>query len=482
MDDRYLALLDRDQQTSIRLLQYILDKNRDVILLNNVFADLGISAYKLKRIIEMINHQMESLFDQDNCPTIILFDQGIQTSGVTSQTMKALLQRLASNSIRFKIFTRTYLYDDQDNFGDFLSRLGISRAVYYRQKTTIALTVSSLPGWDERSEAALRRSLFGVYYYFFNGATFPFSAGITAAAKQEVERIRQLEQVRLTITQRIQLQYLCAIQITRLRMKKWVEATDVEVQSTVPLLTEYVKQQFSLDDDMATLEINAINEFLVIIDALTITGATLSPELQENVTRVTQEQLNIISNAVSATLPAKMMADLTKSLRLINLKCQYPFYSLATFASPTEISFFQETYPRVHATVERLIMACQKQMVGQIDEAMLTQIYYSLMFTLLNVVPIAYFAVPINVTVDFSQGDIYSEYIKRNVLSLAPGEIQVDSVVTAKTDLYLSDIYFPESVVPQVTWENPPLPVDWEHLADVIIELKQRPVKDEADK
>ena len=74
---------------------------------------------------------------------------------------------------------------------------------------------------------------------------------------------------------------------------------------------------------------------------------------------------------------------------------------------------------------------------------------------------------------DFSQGNLYTNYV---IQSLAPSTTHTSLLIrlTADTDIYISDFHSKKVSQTQVIWQDPPTPVDWSNLADLILDAKRQ--------
>jgi hypothetical protein len=95
------------------------------------------------------------------------------------------------------------------------------------------------------------------------------------------------------------------------------------------------------------------------------------------------------------------------------------------------------------------------------------------MFALINAIPTAALVDKVYVCVDFSQGDLYTDYIVSTLQAFNNAHIVIEENISDHTNIYLSDFYSSFITQPQIIWQDPPTPTDWGQLADTIIACKK---------
>lgn len=102
------------------------------------------------------------------------------------------------------------------------------------------------------------------------------------------------------------------------------------------------------------------------------------------------------------------------------------------------------------------------------------RLFYDYLFLLVGICPVFYFESPIHVCIDFSQGSAYTAYIISQVKGFKNYNIVIESRITSRTDIYLSDCLLEKFNKEQIIWKNPPTPDDWEYFGNIIIREKNR--------
>lgn len=200
------------------------------------------------------------------------------------------------------------------------------------------------------------------------------------------------------------------------------------------------------------------------------------PQLQECLQDLVDSQTELLYSTFADASLEKAIGRIKRSLTQTNAKVFSPFYFSETFVDPTKMPFFNETYPAIDAVVKQLLGEVAKRRQLYIDQDVLTQLYYTYMLILLEHLPVKFLSRTVKITVDFSNGPIFTKYIVAQLQQFALLNIEIMMELTEETDIFLSDQSFAELDCEQMIWESPPLAADWEQLGDMIVRIKNQSV------
>lgn len=100
---------------------------------------------------------------------------------------------------------------------------------------------------------------------------------------------------------------------------------------------------------------------------------------------------------------------------------------------------------------------------------------------LIHTVPVDHLKVPVKIGIDFSYGELYNEFIKKNLAMYVNLNVAIiDPNLHHEADIVITnmnDVYDSESTN-VIVWLDPPRVVDWANLTKKILELQ---TGDEAD-
>lgn len=95
-------------------------------------------------------------------------------------------------------------------------------------------------------------------------------------------------------------------------------------------------------------------------------------------------------------------------------------------------------------------------------------------FSVLFVIPIEYMGSNVYVCVDFTQGEAYTHFIYKQIEGFRNQNIVVQTKISSKTDLFISDFASERLSAEQIIWKEPPNADDWEAFGAIVSQIKQR--------
>lgn len=190
-----------------------------------------------------------------------------------------------------------------------------------------------------------------------------------------------------------------------------------------------------------------------------------------------EKQLDFLHQIFEGLEVDGQLAEIRQELLETNLKVFSPFYFSETFVDPTKVPFFSETYPEIDEMVKQILAYVGEQRKLRLDKDTLTQLYYTYMLILLEHLPVQLVSSVVKITVDFSNGKVFTKYITSQLQQFAPLNIEISKRLEDDTDIFLSDQRFYDVDCEQMIWESPPLAEDWEQLGDLIVKIKQNDKK-----
>lgn len=158
-----------------------------------------------------------------------------------------------------------------------------------------------------------------------------------------------------------------------------------------------------------------------------------------------------------------------EQLLKVNAKIFSPFYFGTTFVDPVKKPFFMKTYPELSAVTQKMIEALSQGQHLNLDRDLLTQAYYAYILFLLTNFSQNDLIAPIEITVDFSNGPLYTKYITDLLKQFDKLNIKISSQLTKKTNIFLSDQPVKQGTYKQLIWRTPPVTSDLEALGSMIV-------------
>ena len=114
---------------------------------------------------------------------------------------------------------------------------------------------------------------------------------------------------------------------------------------------------------------------------------------------------------ITSTLDENTEESLRHDLINVNLQLTSFYIEPSTFVRENSIKFFGKTYPSFDILIHRFLQSIQTEHEITLDAPKWVNLYYGYMFALINNIPARLLKERVYVAVDFSQGDLYTEYV-----------------------------------------------------------------------
>ncbi|MEE6725260.1 hypothetical protein RAO22_03135 [Pediococcus acidilactici] len=476
MIEKFNRLLDDEQQLVLQMAELYIHDPEKKLSISYLQSELGVSRHQVLMAFDLLKDTVASL----NLQNIDLAYDGkgiIAMYGLTTSLLKQLLEEMALRAIRLNVFINSQLgiYGTQSQF---TKRFGISRATYYRNIMGIRqLFTEEIFNYRSMMEASLRQMLFSVIHHFFNGID-----GLPGKYRTELpvalEQICTDYGMDLKYTERKRLVNFAFVQAQRINqghvLKDLTDQTPVSAAETGPDFGP-LNQFWELQDEALQREKQYLTVYCRVNELLDFSmDQCCGPQLQAQLQDLVDSQTELLYSTFADASLEKAIKQIKLALTKTNVKVFAPFYFSETFVDPTKMPFFNETYPAIDMIVKQLLGEVAKRRELYIDQDVLTQLYYTYMLILLEHLPVKFLSRTVKITVDFSNGPIFTKYIVAQLQQFAPLNIEIMAELTKETDIFLSDQSFAELDCEQMIWESPPLAADWEQLGDMIVRIKNQ--------
>lgn len=473
---KYICFLDEEKYLTVQLFEFLAHKEHGYASINVLKEELGLSQYQLNKLAEnalTVGQQFDDVEIQYNK------SKGIIATGVTTQILKRIISLMAQESLRLQIFVHDYLNYGGKSTADFVKKVGISRATFFRSKAALSKALETqLPVSIKNDEIRLRFYIFDVLYYF-SYTDYIDSPKVKSAVTDLLRDAILIWKLSLSNTQRKQLLYFISIvHLRTLSGNTLTDSNENNIMDTaddprVRTFAEIIKKQYQLPQKQALRDSRYFMTFLTTNDLLEEKNFLQLKNLAE-IKYLTQKQCVVLEEELQINTTKPEYESFVTSLFKINAKTLSPSFFNNSFIDPKQIFFFQESYPQADQIALSFVELCAAKSGILLDQEELTQLYYSYLFNILNEIPINIFRDKVKIAIDFSQGAVYTKYIYNQVKQFDNLNIVITNSLSNDCDIYLSNIYDPLIKKRQVIWENPPLAEDWAFLGDVIVDVKQK--------
>lgn len=138
------------------------------------------------------------------------------------------------------------------------------------------------------------------------------------------------------------------------------------------------------------------------------------------------------------------------------------------FKNARNFQFLKEEYPLFDQKVNETITRIDRLVL--LNEEEKADLYICYMMELIKNFPLEEIEEAIYITLDFSCGKAYEEFISAHLRYSLSGKIVIEKVISSKTDVYISDFHLGNLQCTHILWQRMPHNYNWQEL---ITQIKQ---------
>ncbi|TLQ03467.1 hypothetical protein FEZ51_09220 [Pediococcus stilesii] len=473
-------LMDKGDRLAYEVVVLINRASGSPISTDQIMQELNISAYKLNAARSAISNDLSTITDGQahiEEPEHNLW----QAHGLSNLSIEQIKLIYIQRSALFTAFEYSMFYDNLMTPNQYLQETFVSRAAFYRNLKSIKPIInqhfSKKRSDSSDDEFQNRLTLFQLYYNIYNGLDVPF-ANLNELVEQIIVACTPYLAHPLRLSQRFKLSTFLRVWIMRHRNQHYnqtmtvsISSSNTEYQDLFNQLTKVLGKKFQLDK----FEMSYLYGFLLAKQYIKNTSIH---ELSTNFPLATAISTDLIEwlkayqimDEFNTTVEKKLTQDLID----VNLQLTSFYIEPTTFVRENSINFFGKTYPSFDIIIQRFIGQLEARHHFQINDVNRINMYYGYMFALINNIPANVLKERVYIAVDFSQGDLYTQYVINSLDAFHHANIIIETEITSKTDIYISDVYSREINLKQLTWEDPPTPADWANLGAMIEQIRSK--------
>ncbi|WP_057801420.1 hypothetical protein [Pediococcus stilesii] len=464
MLEKFNMFLDDDQQLVLKMSEKIFESSEKRWTISRLQGELNVSRHQTLMAFDLLQSLIDSLGIEE--VDVRYLKQGtLIIDGLSTTVIKQVLKKMAQKSIRLNVFINNYLgiYGVQTQF---LKKFGVSRATYYRNIQSINQIIKrDFKVLEQSDEVKIRQIIFSIIHYFFDGAEL-----LPEQLKKQIPRlIDQLPAVKtqkLRLTEREKLLNFVFVQTCRINQGNVVTRSFITNQSLAPLKS--MSEIWHVDCRTIYREFEYLHAYLIVNEILAgPIEKGWNVNLLDEVNAISDMQIKILGEIFQQKRSTLRSAG--EQLLKVNAKIFSPFYFGTTFVDPVKKPFFMKTYPELSAVTQKMIEALSQGQHLNLDRDLLTQAYYAYILFLLTNFSQNDLIAPIEITVDFSNGPLYTKYITDLLKQFDKLNIKISSQLTKKTNIFLSDQPVKQGTYKQLIWRTPPVTSDLEALGSMIV-------------
>ncbi|EOL45252.1 hypothetical protein RV11_GL000768 [Enterococcus phoeniculicola] len=459
--------LDQNQYP-VLILQWLELKKSTYCTVGMLCEFVGISKFKAEQYLEELRVSLSEVAPETR---ITVESTGeIYVTHLSNLVIKKVRVRYLVDSDVFQLLK--YTLDLESSLDKFSQErfLGKSQTYDKRKKLITALKQFKLhykKGKIIGNELTIRSFVYALYLNFFYGLYDPFSDSLAKKIHYVMNRMISHLDLNLTLTQKNKLYFYLGILFTRTAHNHFCpeESSLANTFSTISRL-EVFDQQFVSSKE------NIKNEWQYVLAFLRVEGL-LENELSTKAMEQTTLCQEFISQVVKGNPSEKSKFSEELGYEIERLKLKYTIFPVDTegeaYQQPT--SFLEESYPILVEPIREFTKQIQ-QNNDLFSESQ--RVYNDLFFSVLFVIPIEYMGSNVYVCVDFTQGEAYTHFIYKQIEGFRNQNIVVQTKISSKTDLFISDFASERLSAEQIIWKEPPNADDWEAFGAIVSQIKQR--------
>lgn len=478
----YTLFFEKNDQLAFTFLQQFTANREQIVPQATLLNVLPLSEYKLTQLLHTLNQDLAAVQSTADCNISFIDKTLLCGHNITTTVIHEIRLMYLKRSVLFALFNYNLLTSNRETKETFRKNHFISKTKFYATQLQLRDILNQSDFYQSSSmindpEYTIRLRLFEFFYIAFNGVGSPFPELDTQINNFIVTVQANLKLVIKPI-QRVKLAIFIKVWLLRVLNKHPLTMTIIpdnnitnKVKERLADIKSAAEQLFSLK--LTVTEMNYFYSFLVtqqylpgIETYLDQANFPLAYQLTDHLMTTLLADNVFVSPATFDT--TELRTTLTKT----HLRFTTFYVESTTFISFDQINFFQETYPLFHTIIKRFIQQLADQQVVHLSQRDANNLYFDYMFTLITTIPANQLHDKIFVCVDFSQGELYTNYVIKTLQGFNNAKLVIETSLSPNTDLYLSDFYTSTIKQSQIIWRNPPTPDDWTELGDVIVRIK----------
>lgn len=474
--------LDLNYRYQYYLLELVADRGDYYLTMTRAMKLLGLSKFKISQYVETVNADL----------TLISADSYLRINGdgifESSHISESIVRRIRLNYLQqsnlFKMFEFSLLNPNQNETSDFCDALFIGKTKFYELRKEMAEVAAHFNLQFKKNqligpEMQIRQFIFEIYYSYFNGIEKPLTL-FQETVDQMLEALHEQFHINLLPTTVTKLEIYLKVQSLRLRGKHGLTeaflAPEFKIQQPqlwqpvmTMLTTNYQLLQMPLEVEAEGLLTFLFTESYLPLEIDYLTTALKNSVHQKTSQFVNKVESSLMNDAAHNAQYPQILANLAHDLDQIHTKHLTFYTEPTTFIDEQQLTYFAEANPLFH----QIIQLFTTKQTTDLDWRKQASLYYDYMFACIENIPLKILKDRVYICVDFSQGRLYNQYMKETVNYFNNLNIEVQTTIDERTDLYLSDFYSSTLTCEQLIWKNPPTILNWQQFGDLVVAIKK---------
>lgn len=471
-----LRFLDKNDREKIEILKYLDARGKESQCFKKITEDTGYSSYQIQKIVSELNDDLQKLKLRDDFKLEV--NRGAVKYCRNEQKNIAYLMAQFANQSRVKALISAILQNDVEDIFDLEEILYLSTTQTYQFVREFEKKASFFDIKIDKNiefvgiEWEIRNFLYQYYYNLFGVYVQPFPleiVGIANEIKEDLYESDYFKRSNLTDGDELKLLYFLIVMLSRNLSGNVAQQFDDGLDHALGqnhelfvIFSQYLKgNEIGIREEVLQFVYFLHTESIVKFDNFQTHHKILA------LNALVVEQVSIVFDECLFRNKSAFIEDLTNIHRLAF------FYKRTRFSTALyeNFSFHAEYYKISMTAVEKIIQRLlENSDLKNFVKRFKNNIIHEYVFLLLGHLKLDQLIRPINISICFSYGTNYDEYLTKAVLAL--GFLNLN-VVKSDADIYLSDVPSQKNYSAQVIWSGAPTLKDWQDLDHTIIKVRQ---------
>lgn len=478
----YTFLLSKNDDICYDILTRFTRQTDQTLNKEELAQSLSLTTYQINKYFESMNADL-ALVSEDSPVYLDEPNKGQwRAFGLNTYLLQKIALLYLNRSPLFTALEYQFFYANLYTKKEYVSANFMSSSVFYRSLDTLEDILNKHNFYQPSSlyadrEFTIRLHLFQLYYTMYNSVSDPFEP-LNPLIEDMIDAIQSELPDLLDPTQETKLSTFLRVWLLRMLDKHAIEEEQtLALEPSADSKAMMARLQTLLDDQLTLTqtEFDYLYSFLIAQGFL---GFAKMRELADNIPAVQELSDQFLGEiqASNVLLSTDLLdsRELEDSLLSIHFQFTTFYIEPTTFINPNQVQFFSDLYPAFDVAVSHNITKLQRRDDLHLTQKMAINLYFSYMFALINAIPPELMRDQVHVCVDFSEGVLYTKYVIGSLDAFNHAHLVIDQHLTSDTDIYISDFHSPKVAQTQVIWQDPPTPVDWANLADLILDTKRK--------
>nr|WP_165004063.1 MULTISPECIES: helix-turn-helix domain-containing protein [unclassified Enterococcus] len=468
----YEFFLSKEDYRSYSLLKYLEASSNLSESISNIQEELSLSTFLLKKTIDKLKHDLR-MFDLEKNFRLTVSEVDIRLEIDGRCSSRALLSRYITDSLSMKMVL-AFFQEKYVSIENFAEQHHVSYSVAYKVLQGLKRNLKKYQIFFEKRKLTGNPKNIRLFLYnLFNSTEISFEEVYALPIIIKTEKmLKQLNRFyALSAYEKKKLFHFLAINL----LAEQADSLDI-ARNQLLFFSDvgFYHLKGTLGIESAVFIYKTLS-WLYLHDKLD--QRYLRKNEDETIERLNDRFIERFEKQFK-TLGEETSQLIRSELTKIHFKLLY--YTInKSDEFPLDVSFFRQNYPGFYfyliEYMNELMTECKELLQDKFF------LFFSYLLLLINHIPVQLVSEPVKITIDFSYGAAYNQFIKKNLslyINLNTEVIEAgktdfpDVIITNRNNLY------EEGASQVVVWLDPPRALDWGNLTKILLTIQEEKYRD----